>query len=518
MLEERLQKGVDYANSEFHRLEVGTVQKEVVIGVIDSVDRENRRLEKEIGVIRGEEEVVRIKQLEAAAPLEEEFLQTKTIGLQEVRKNLQAWVPSMIAEVAELREKAITEVTREQAEEEMKRARDRGILTELIPGKAVFTRKAGTGKYKTRAVACGNLMTERPSEDLYASGVDSTQVRSLIRVGALRRWEAMVLDIKTAFLNAPTSEQELIFVIPPRVLVDAGVVEEGRVWKVRSALYGLVTAPRDWSNFRDSTLPELKEEVEIDGKKETLVLRPLGDANLWKVEELGSSEVVGYMAVYIDDIMVVASKPVTDAVAKMVRSQWSTSVPEYASSESMRFLGMELEKVKDGFVLHQRSYIQELLGRHGVEKGCSYVRNPEEESWDPPTPKRVKEAQGLTGELLWLSGKTRPDICVAVQKMAQSCLKNPCYAVKLGFAILAYLHETKDVGLVYKELREVDPEPELHRKRPRHAGTVEALVDASFAVEDGHSMTGIIILQGGAAVHWETRKQSLIALSTAESD
>ena len=361
-------------------------------------------------------------------------------------------------------------------------------------------------------------MTERPSEDLYASGVDSTQVRSLIRVGALRRWEAMVLDIKTAFLNAPTSEQELIFVIPPRVLVDAGVVEEGRVWKVRSALYGLVTAPRDWSNFRDSTLPELKEEVEIDGRKETLVLRPLGDANLWKVEKLGSSEVVGYMAVYVDDIMVVASKPVTEAVAKMVKSQWSTSEPEYASSESMRFLGMELEKVKDGFVLHQRSYIQELLGRHGVEKGCSYVRNPEEESWDPPTPKRVKEAQGLTGELLWLSGKTRPDICVAVQKMAQSCLKNPCYAVKLGFAILAYLHETKDVGLVYKELREVDPEPELHRKRPRHAGTVEVLVDASFAVEDSHSMTGIIILQGGAPVHWETRKQSLIALSTAESD
>ena len=178
---------------------------------------------------------------------------------------------------------------------------------------------------------------------------------------------------------------------------------------------------------------------------------------------------------------------------------------------------MEWEKVKDGFVLHQRSYIQELLGRHGVEKGCSYVRNPEEESWDPPTPKRVKEAQGLTGELLWLSGKTRPDICVAVQKMAHSCLKNPCYAVKLGFAILAYLHETKDVGLVYKELREVDPEPELHRKRPRHAGTVEVLVDASFAVEDSHSMTGIIILQGGAPVHWETRKQSLIALSTAES-
>lgn len=42
----------------------------------------------------------------------------------------------------------------------------------------------------------------------------------------------------------------------------------------------------------------------MDGKKETLLLRPLGDANLWKVEKLGSSEVVGYMAVYVDDMVI----------------------------------------------------------------------------------------------------------------------------------------------------------------------------------------------------------------------
>ena len=89
----------------------------------------------------------------------------------------------------------------------------------------------------------------------------------------------------------------------------------------------------------------------MDGKKETLLLRPLGDANLWKVEKLGSSEVVGYMAVYVD--MMIASKPVTEAVAKMVRGQWSTSEPEYASNASMRFLGMDLEKVKDGYVLQE---------------------------------------------------------------------------------------------------------------------------------------------------------------------
>ena len=54
---------------------------------------------------------------------------------------------------------------------------------------------------------------------------------------------------------------------------------------------------------------------------------------------------------------------------------------------------------------------------------------------------------------------------------------------------------------------------------PRQAGTVEVLVDASFCPGDGHSVSGtVILLAGGCPVQWESRKQSLMALSTTEAE
>ena len=46
----------------------------------------------------------------------------------------------------------------------------------------------------------------------------------------------------------------------------------------------------------------------------------------------------------------------------------------------------------------------------------------------------MKRAQGLTGELQWLAGKTRPDITCAVTKMAQNTTKKPEWARRLGEA------------------------------------------------------------------------------------
>ena len=56
------------------------------------------------------------------------------------------------------------------------------------------------------------------------------------------------------------------------------------------------------------------------------------------------------------------------------------------------------------------------------------------------------------------------------------------------------------------------------RRCPRTSGTIEVMTDASFAAGDGHSVTGLVILYGGAPIQWETKKQGLIALSTAEAE
>ena len=112
----------------------------------------------------------------------------------------------------------------------MEEARAAGKKVESIPVMGAFPRKAGSGRYKTRIAAGGNFMADRATEELYALGVDATQVRALLRKASLEDWSAMTLDIKTAFLLAPTSQDELIVVRPPKLLQEAGLTAADEVW------------------------------------------------------------------------------------------------------------------------------------------------------------------------------------------------------------------------------------------------------------------------------------------------
>ena len=52
---------------------------------------------------------------------------------------------------------------------------------------------------------------------------------------------------------------------PPKILVETKVVDDGVVWKIKKALYGLRTSPIAWETERDNTLKSLTwvhDEVE----------------------------------------------------------------------------------------------------------------------------------------------------------------------------------------------------------------------------------------------------------------
>ena len=134
----------------------------------------------------------------------EEFLQTKTVSNEVVRLELKKWTPSIKAEYDSLTQgsKAVRPLTDEQFDALIQ---DANIQWKLVPGRAIFTIKAPTGRLKTRAVACGNHQTSaaRTREDKFASGVSAEATRMLLRLAGLCGYRVGVLDIKTAFLNAP---------------------------------------------------------------------------------------------------------------------------------------------------------------------------------------------------------------------------------------------------------------------------------------------------------------------------
>ena len=228
------------------------------------------------------------------------------------------------------------------------------------------------------------------------------------------------------------------------------------------------------------------------------------------------------MIVYVDDVLMLRPKNITEAASSTIQSRWSTSSPEYASigGDSMRFLGIEIRRLEDGtYLLHQECYAREVLERHPGVLASPFIKVPEgEEDEEAASLPKVREAQKITGELLWLSGKTRPDLAWAVMKMAQSALKRPRWTVELGKALLAYVKSSLDFGLHYTSQVPEDSCPDLQRVKPRHSGTLEVLVDASFSPGDGHSISGTIVLLAGCPIQWESKKQSLMALSTAEAE
>jgi hypothetical protein len=75
-------------------------------------------------------------------------------------------------------------------------------------------------------------------------------VRLLLAVAAQEKWEVHHLDVKSAFLNGELTEE--VYVRQPPGFVKNG--EEGKVLRLKKALYGLRQAPRAWNAKLDMSL------------------------------------------------------------------------------------------------------------------------------------------------------------------------------------------------------------------------------------------------------------------------
>ena len=108
--------------------------------------------------------------------------------------------------------------------------------------------------------------------------------------------------------------------------------------------------------------------------------------------------------------------------------------------------------------------------------------------------------QERIGCLMYAATSTRPDIAFAVQYLCR-CLQRPTPAlIRETDHIFAYLARHPSCGLTYTR-----PAERLH-----------GYADASW--ETAASTSGWVVQWQGAALHWGSRKQQCIALSTCEAE
>ncbi|CAE7750481.1 RE1, partial [Symbiodinium microadriaticum] len=307
---------------------------------------------------------------------------------------------------------------------------------------------------------------------------------------------------------------------------DLGLAAPGDMWYVEQAIYGLRESPALWSQFRDEQMRMARWTMEVDGEKVTMMIdQMITDNQIWKIvrEDQPQGEVYGYIMVYIDDLLIHAPEQAMYGFFQWVSTKWEVDALDILDYDHpIRFLGMELHRVKTGIELSQEGFIGEILRAHHHKGGRSHSQGPKETlllsdeeeqaliqaeptQRDPKDP-AVKEAQRRVGELLWLMGRTRPDIQHTVSIMAARLLRCPEMVNKIGERLLDYLNETKHYRLAFTQNEEdiVDG--------------LDIFTDSSFAPSGGRSQGAAAVFYGNNPLVWRSGRQQLTTLSTAESE
>ena len=511
----------EYIKEELHHIDASSTEQALWMPVVT---------EAIINRVNLEERLLSMVDVETKdEKLEEEFLVTRTVGNKEVWEHLDDWEASIRAEYQQLvvQKEAVKQMPKNKLYEI---AESKQLPIELLPGKMVHTRKAGSGAYRSRAVVCGNYQ-EASAEERYAGGADGNQIRMMLRTAALQRWALAGTDVRVAFLNAPKRNiNKLTAMEVPYVFKKLGLAAAGDVWLIEKALYGLVASPRDWCLYRDEVLPTLRWTQSADGEDYVGRFVHSGDDNMWRLMEVntktGQETWAGLMSVYVDDLLVSAEPEALQAAMDAVAKTWTISAVEWASADKpLRYCGFEVlaDEHGDGFQVSQKMFEQELLSRWAVSESLAYpafkINEEDELVTSEISQADIKSAQALTGAFLWLSTRTRPDLVHDVSVMSRLVTKNPKKSLEIGHTLLKYLHGNPGGIHFPNGVANGEWGARGQLKVRRHSKLLEVYADIAYAAGSNHrSVQGLVICYAGVPVAWQCNQQPFVTHSTAEAE
>ncbi|CAE7913867.1 GIP, partial [Symbiodinium necroappetens] len=225
---------------------------------------------------------------------------------------------------------------------------------------------------KARIVICGNMASQKHDpNDLFAAGASVEGLRLGLALASARLWIAAATDVSAAFLLALWPEGRPTYgVLPPKVLVQSGLVSANIVFIVKRALYGLRESPALWSAHRTSVLKKIKVKC---GNGFMWLKQLATDGELWMVlwtPDGGIPQLVGLLVTYVDDLLYLANKDTILRLHEVIATTWPCSPLEF-STEGLRYLGMELFQEEAVITLGQEAYVSNLVRLHNLDSEVS---------------------------------------------------------------------------------------------------------------------------------------------------
>ena len=296
-----------------------------------------------------------------------------------IQREIDSWLENGVAKVAPI-------------DPSKKLLNSRWVFTEKSPEDGVDPIGKGL-KAKARIVIKGfmdpdkaNLATDSP-----------TMRRELLRVlsfiSAQNGWRPGKIDIKTAFLNAKLPRE--VQVRPP-----PGIdLPKDHCWQLVKAAYGLADAPREWY-------------LEFMRFLQTLPLQQSRyDPCVWYYYKFERSKrgstiktLAGLIGTHVDDCFFAGESEFKKNVIDKIREKFKIGLELY---DDFTFCGIHVkwDDKEKSISLDQDEYINSIKDIDIPDE-----RWKQEDS--PCTPNELTIFRGKLGELMWVSGQTRPELSV----------------------------------------------------------------------------------------------------------
>jgi len=275
------------------------------------------------------------------------------------------------------------------------------------------------------------------------------------------------------------------------------VGEATSVLKLIKALYGTRQAGRCWNiEFTDFLLSLGLTQCSSE------------PCLFYKIYEDGTFI---FIVVYVDDVQAISkSQALIDFVVKKVEEKFSITLLGFPKW----FLGIKVQKDDSGsIILDQSKAALDLLQRFKMEsaKFIQVPFNPRTQLFplgngDQPTDSPYRS---LVGSLMYMMTSTRPDLAVSVSLLGQYMANPGPKHWEAAKKVVRYVKGTMDLGLIIQSTPDLD-----------FNNMITAFTDSDWGKDpsDRKSYSGYVIFVGACLVIWKCKKQSAVALSTAEAE
>ena len=271
----------------------------------------------------------------------------------------------------------------------------------------------------------------------------------------------------------------------------------GMICRLLKSLYGLRQAGEIWGSLFCNTLLSWGYRISNIDKRMFFLVE-------------GPHFVI--LLVVVDDMKFVSNSP---SLMSTLKQKLSATFDVKLFGQLRTFIGWEIQYLPGGIKVTQSRYAKDLLSRCGMES-CNAVWSPLPTNADLTsanendmllTPVAHSEYRSVIGALIHLAVCTRPDLSFAVCALARHVHQPTERHRALMKRILRYVAGTTDYDLQYN-------------RRPVTTESLKAHVDVDWGgcVETRHSTSGYIITINGGPISWKSQKQTVIALSSAESE